>query len=128
MRYGRRHLHLAHQFGRTVTNPNKAKGSAFESALTKWLNDNGHPCKRTIAGATLDEGDIWLPNLPFTIDAKNCQRLELAKWTARADEQAGHMGKPVGLVWVKRRGVASPGGGFVCMSPDSFLRLAEVVR
>ena len=111
-----------------MTNANKAKGSAFESAVAKWLNENGHSCKRTIAGATLDEGDIWLPNLPFTIDAKNCQRLDLAAWTARADEQAGHMGKPVGLVWVKRKGIASPAGGYVVMSPHSFLRLAEVVQ
>lgn len=100
----------------------KDKGTAWETAIVRYLVDSGFPLaeRRALAGA-FDQGDIT--GVPAVIEAKNCRRDELAAWVDEATSEAVNAGVDVGVVWHHRRGKASPGEGFVTMSGAAFVRL-----
>jgi hypothetical protein len=111
-----------------VSNPQKAKGSAWERAVLETLRAAEIVAERIPAGATLDRGDLWLPHLPITIDAKNHRTPQLGPWVDRATEQARHAARPVGLVWHKRSGMTSPLDAFVTTSGRMMIELLAYVR
>lgn len=100
----------------------KGKGTAWETAIARYLADSGFPLaeRRALAGA-FDQGDI--AGVPVVIEAKNCARTELAAWVDEATSEAVNAGVDVGVVWHHRRGKGSPGEGFVTMSGATFVRL-----
>lgn len=104
----------------------KGKGTAWETAIVRYLNESGFPNaeRRALAG-TADKGDI--ANVPVVIEAKNCRRDELGGWVDEATSEAVNAGVDVGVVWHHRRGKASPGEGFVTMSGAAFVRLLRGV-
>lgn len=105
----------------------KDKGTAWETAIVRYLVDSGFPRaeRRALAG-TSDRGDI--ANLPVVVEAKNCRRDELPGWVDEATAEAVNAGVDVGVVWHHRRGKASPGEGFVTMSGATFVRLLREAR
>lgn len=100
----------------------KAKGTRFETAIVTYLTESGFPGveRRALAG-TADRGDI--SGLPVVVEAKNAARTELAAWVDEATAEAVNAGVDVGVVWMHRRGKASPGEGFVTMSGAAFVEL-----
>ena len=63
-----------------MTNRAKARGTAWETRLVKYLQENGFPYaeRRALTGA-LDRGDI--AGIPLVcLEAKNARRHELAQW------------------------------------------------
>lgn len=107
-----------------MANAAKAKGSKAERDVADFLAAVGVPCERIPAGATLDRGDLWVPNAAWpTIDVKNQQALDLAGWIDRAQEQAYNAGREAGVVWHKRRGKASPADWYVTMTGADFAAL-----
>jgi hypothetical protein len=104
----------------------KEKGTAWETAIVRYLKDSGFPLaeRRALAG-TSDRGDI--ANLPVVVEAKNCRRDELPGWVDEATSEAVNAGVDVGVVWHHRRGKSSPGEGFVTMSGAAFVRLLREV-
>lgn len=125
MRYGRRHLHHAHQLGRTVSNPQKAQGSRAECLVRDFLIACGVRCQRIPSGAFLDEGDIFVsdPRWP-SIDVKDHAAFQ-PRWLDRAQEQRTHSGRLFGVVWHKRRGKGNPAEWFVTMLGSDFVTLME---
>jgi len=123
----------------------KAKGTAAETAVVRFLQANGYPHaeRRALAGF-LDRGDVaGIPGL--VIEVKTAARMELAQWVTEAKLEATPV-RPVallgpdgrdsgkttweqvsdlGVVWHKRRGKGSPGDWYVTMDGWAFLALLE---
>jgi hypothetical protein len=105
----------------------KAKGTAAETAVVRFLQANGYPHaeRRALAGAQ-DRGDVaGIPGL--VIEVKAAARMELAAWL---DESAAESVRPdldedLPVVWHKRRGKGSPGDWYVTMDGWAFLALLE---
>ena len=109
-----------------MSNPNKAKGSAAERAVTDYLNVRGLEAERVPAGATLDRGDIWVPDKSFpAIQVKNHARLDLSGWVDDVAIQARNAGRDTGIVIHKRRGKGNPASWYVTCTLDTLITIIE---
>jgi hypothetical protein len=106
----------------------KAKGTAAETAIVKYLNDNDLLAVRNPPQGAKDKGDINLLGLPVAIEVKNCVRLELSEWLKEAKEEKTNAGASVGVVWHKKKGTTNPGDWYVTMSGEDFIRLLHSVQ
>jgi hypothetical protein len=96
----------------------KAKGTAAETAVVRFLQDEYHPHveRRALAGKA-DRGDVaGIPGL--VIEVKAAARMELAAWLDEARREAS--GTEFAVVWHKRRGKGSPGDWYVTMDGRTF--------
>lgn len=91
-----------------MTNPNKAKGTAWESALVRSLGGffagrYGLAPRRVAQTGVLDTGDLHGLS-PFVGQAKNYRNLTdgLREGLDGAELQAGRAGEPFGVAFVKR--------------------------
>jgi hypothetical protein len=110
-----------------MANAAKAKGSAFERAVTEYLRARGKRAQRIPAGAADDQADIFVfdPSWP-AIQVKNHAKFDLAGWVRDAEQQAHNAGRYAGIVWAKKRGTTDPGRCYVIMTGDAFMTLMEV--
>lgn len=109
-----------------MSNANKAKGSAAERAVTDHLNVRGVEAERVPAGATLDRGDIWVPDKNWpAIQVKNHARLDLAGWVDDVEAQAVNASRYAGIVVHKRRGKGNPGSWYVTCTLDTLITIIE---
>lgn len=110
-----------------MANAAKAKGSAFERAVTEYLRARGKRAQRIPAGAADDQADIFVfdPTWP-AIQVKNHAKFDLAGWVRDAEQQAENAGRTAGIVWAKKRGTTDPGKCYVIMSGEAFMTLMEV--
>ncbi|UQI46705.1 hypothetical protein M1P56_21305 [Streptomyces sp. HU2014] len=106
-----------------MANPNKQKGTAWESAVRDYLNrvlglvgeygvfldpfDAGNVRRPAQEGAR-DVGDIHAA--PFVLEAKNTKRPAVPTWIRQAETEAGHAGFPYGVVVQKVRGAPVAAG------------------
>lgn len=105
-------------------NRSKQKGTHFETAVVNFMREHGYPHveRRALNGST-DKGDIaGLPGV--VIEVKNCAKIELAKWLRETDAEIANAGAETGAVWIKQRGKASAGDGFIIQRPALWLPLA----
>lgn len=104
---------------------NRAKGTAWESAIVNFLRGHGWPhAERRAMGGTNDRGDI-AGIVGVVIEAKNHRTMDLAGWwseaqTERDNDQAQHA-----VLWLKRRGKASAGDGWVVLDGRTFAALLK---
>lgn len=108
-----------------MSNPNKAKGDAFERAVQDYLQANGFPwTEKTRAGYARDHGDLHLVPGPAVIaQAKNHARIALPEWLRELAEQIEYAGADHGFLAVKRRGVGDPGRSYAVMELSALVRL-----
>ncbi len=106
-----------------MSNPSKQRGTAWESALVRYLADNGFPhVERRALNGTQDRGDIaGIPGV--VIEAKNCKTATLGVWVDEAAVEQANDGAAHAAVWHHRRGKASPADGFVTMTGAQWVRL-----
>lgn len=102
----------------------RGKGTKWETAIVTYLQSRGwrHAERRTLAGR-LDRGDIN-GVVGLVIEAKNANRVELAAWLDEATREAAVL-EDKGVVWIHRRGKASPADGFVVMDGATFTALLK---
>lgn len=102
-----------------MANPNKVKGTQWESAIRDYLNafldlvdahgrfldpfDAGN-VRRPAQEGSRDVGDIHA--VPFVLEAKNTKSPAVPTWIRQAEIEAGHAGFPFGVVVHKVRGSA----------------------
>lgn len=110
-----------------MSNPSKAKGTAAETALLRWLYDNGHPeAIRNPPAGVKDVGDllVYSRGHRVVIEVKSVKdvargiREGLAELEAeKRNAQARH-----GVLVVKRHGTSDPGEWYairrVCDDPE----------
>jgi hypothetical protein len=102
---------------------NKAKGTAWESAICTYLNAQGWPyAERRATGGNHDRGDI-AGLIGTVVEAKNEARIDLSGWLREAHVERDNDGARIGAVWFKRRGVTDPGRSYVLLSGEDFARL-----
>jgi hypothetical protein len=107
-----------------VTNPARKKGTAWETAVVRYLAGRGLRATRKPLAGNQDKADIDLLDLPdIVIEAKNTQRTTLAEFLDQALKEAGHAGARVCAVWQHRRLAGSPGQGYVLLSGDHFTEI-----
>ncbi|MFF4392404.1 hypothetical protein ACFY0G_37485 [Streptomyces sp. NPDC001552] len=100
-----------------MANPNKAKGTQWESAIRDYLNAfltlvdaqgkfldpmNGLNVRRAAQEGARDVGDVHAA--PFVLEAKNTKTPAVPTWLRQAEVEAGHAGFPYGVVVRKVRG------------------------
>lgn len=103
----------------------RAKGTAAETAVVRWLREHGFPFaeRRALHGRD-DRGDI-AGIAGVALEVKNCARMELAAWMDEAKAEGSNADAPIFAVVHKRRGKGDPGDWFVTMPLSVF---AEVVK
>jgi hypothetical protein len=101
----------------------KQRGTAWESAIVRFLTDHGFPhAERRALSGTQDRGDVaGVPGI--VVEAKNCSATSLGVWMDEAIVEQANDGADYSAVWHHRRGKASPGDGFVTMTGAAWVRL-----
>ncbi|MGO8870936.1 MAG: hypothetical protein ACLQPH_05945 [Acidimicrobiales bacterium] len=87
-----------------MSSAERRKGSQFERDVVAFLRANGHPYAERAYGAGRpdDRGDVdGIPG--WTLELKNCQRLDLAGWCSEASSEAANARRPRWSVIFKRR-------------------------
>lgn len=102
---------------------NSRLGYDGERAVEVLWNERGRPVMRPRAGAAKDIGD--LVGLPIVQSVKNWGSLDLPRWVRGMQDQMVNAGLPVGVVWHKRRGKASPLDWYVTTSGLVAVELIE---
>lgn len=103
-------------------NRSKARGTAFETAVVRYLQEHGFPYaeRRALAGNS-DRGDIaGVPGV--AIECKAVQRIELAQFVDEAQRERANAGAALGVTVVKRR-QKSTGDAYVVMPLSAFVAL-----
>jgi hypothetical protein len=112
-----------------MTNPSKAKGTAFESSIVGYLRDTGWPYaeRRALHGGA-DEGDVTgIPGV--VVECKAGARSDLSGWLRELAVEVGHAKADIGVLVVKRKGVADPARQYAVMEFGAWCELlAEADR
>ena len=105
-----------------MSNPSRRKGTAFENAVVDYLRLNGwiHAERRALAGKN-DRGDV-AGVAGVCIEVKSA-KFEPGRFVAETVAEQANAGARVGAAWVKRRGKASAGDGYVLMTGEQFVQL-----
>lgn len=87
----------------------KAKGTAAETAVVKFLRDNGFPyAERRALHGTVDKGDITGCG-PIVFEVKNHKTMDLAGWVKELEVEIANAKADAGCVVAKKRGTTDPG-------------------
>ncbi|MFI9123837.1 hypothetical protein ACIGW0_31350 [Streptomyces bikiniensis] len=110
-----------------MSNPAKAKGTAWESLFTAYLREHHNPgAHRNVQMGSRDIGDVAGYYL-HAVEAKAEKTITLSDYIAQANREAVHAGQPFGCAVVKRRmkGVAD---GYVVRDVRTDVRLMNRLR
>lgn len=106
-----------------MANPNKTRGTAWESAVRNWLNAflglvdddgafldpfDGMNIRRAAQEGARDIGDVHA--VPFILECKDVRSPAVPTWLRQARAEAVHAGFPYGVVVHKVRGLGVRSG------------------
>lgn len=107
-----------------MTNPQKAKGSAYERLIRDYLNSSGFVVDRTRAGWKDDRGDLHGVQ-GFVWECKNHRRLALPAWIGELLVECRNAGADLGAVVHKKHGTTDPADQFATMPLWMLVRLLK---
>lgn len=99
----------------------RAKGTAAETAVVRYLQDNGfiHAERRALHG-TNDKGDITgIPGV--VIEVKNHAKLTLAEWVKELQQEMVNANADFGFVVAKKKGTTNPAEWYAVMPLEILL-------
>lgn len=102
---------------------NKAKGTAFETLIVRYLAEHGFPHaeRRALAG-THDLGDITgTPGIVW--ECKNHKTLSFSEWLEEAEREKTNAGADYGIVVAKRRGKGDAADQYAVMRLEDLVAL-----
>ena len=105
-----------------IVNPSKDKGDRAERALVDFLQHEGFPCRRILAGQHDDIGDIDVDE-DVVIEVKNRYRLELPGWCRALSAQIGNKDSAFGFIAFKPRGKTDPLDWVFVVNGETFLNI-----
>lgn len=109
-----------------MANPAKAKGTAWETAVVRYLTERGIPARRNPQHGAKDIGDIGgVPG--FALEAKAEKSYSFAAYVAQARVEARNAGEPFGAAVVKRHR-APVEDGYVVMDLETFADLLPYIE
>ncbi|MFJ9213042.1 hypothetical protein [Streptomyces sp. NPDC102264] len=110
-----------------MANPNKQKGTAWESLIVAYLRDHHNDAAhRNAQMGRLDIGDIDGYYL-HAVEAKAERTITLSSYIAQANREAVHAGQPFGCAVVKRR-MRGAADGYVVRDVATDVRLMNRFR
>lgn len=93
----------------------KQKGTAAETAVVKYLRENGFPyAERRALTGNYDKGDITGCG-PIVFEVKNHKAMDLAGWIAELRAEIANAEAMTGTVVAKKRGTTFPGDWYAIM-------------
>lgn len=93
----------------------RAKGTAAETAVVRWLQDHGFPyAERRALHGNSDKGDITGCG-PLVLEIKNHKTLDLAGWVKELETEMDNAGVDTGAVIAKKRGTTDVGDWYAVM-------------
>ena len=101
----------------------RAKGTAFETAVVRFLQENGfqYAERRALHGDT-DRGDITgTPALVW--ECKNHKTLKLSEWVRETETERHNDGADYGVLVVKRAGIGDVGKAYAIMTLEQMCQL-----
>lgn len=104
-----------------MSNPNKARGTRWESAIRDYASGRGLHAFRAIAQGEGDVGDVHLEGI-VCIQAKDDVSFSFSKWVKDVADQRLRAGLPFGVVVAKRR-QQPVGQAYAIMSYDTLLEM-----
>lgn len=108
-------------------NRSKAKGTAWETRLTRWLCENGFPdVERRALQGTLDKGDI-AGIAGVVLELKNCRTIDLAGWIDEAVKEKANAKAKIGAVIFPRRNYGTD-RAYVVMEMQQFAQMLLLLQ
>ncbi len=106
-------------------NPSKAKGTAAETAVVRYLHEEGFPQveRRTLSGS-YDRGDV-AGLTGIAVEVKACRTMALGSWVDESQVEKVNAEARIGVVWHKRIRHSNPGDWFVTMTGADFVQLLK---
>lgn len=103
----------------------KQKGTAAETAVVRYLRDNGfiHAERRALHG-TLDKGDITGCG-PIVFEVKDHKTITLSAWLKELHDEIVNANANTGAVVAKRRGTTNPGDWYAVMPVSGLVKLLK---
>ncbi|WP_458085775.1 hypothetical protein [Streptomyces malaysiensis] len=123
-----------------MANRAKAKGTAFETLVCNYLNEqlgltdadgkfhdflSPLNVKRQAQVGAKDVGDAWAP--PFCLEMKDTAQHDIPGYIRQANTEAANAGLPYGVAIVKKRR-ANVADSYVCMDLATFARVLSHIR
>lgn len=103
----------------------KQKGTAAETAVVKYLQENGFPyAERRALHGTADKGDITGCG-PLVFEVKNHQSFDLAGWLKELEAEMVNAKVDTGAVIAKKRGKGDPAEWYAIMPVRIFVGLLK---
>jgi hypothetical protein len=101
----------------------KQKGTAYETAVVRYLQDNGFPhAERSPLYGSGDRGDITgCPGIVW--ECKNHKSHDLAGWLRETEQERINANADFGVLTVKRAGVGDIGQQYAVMTLEQMCRL-----
>lgn len=85
-----------------MANPPRQKGTAFETAVVRYLNSCGFNVERRALSGNQDKGDIrGVPE--FVLECKATKAIDLAGFVDQTTAESINAGEPYGACIIKRR-------------------------
>lgn len=93
----------------------KAKGTAAETAVVRYLREHGFPyAERRALHGTVDKGDITGCG-PIVFEIKNHAKMDLAGWVKELEVEMDNATAATGSVIAKKRGTTDVGDWYAIM-------------
>jgi hypothetical protein len=111
--------------GNGVVSKAKQKGTAAETAVVRYLQENGFTyAERRALHGTLDKGDITGCG-PVVFEVKDHKTITLAAWLKELHEEVANAKANTGAVIAKRRGTMDVGEWYAVMPVSSLVKLLK---
>lgn len=105
-----------------MVNKPKVIGTAAETAVSIYFNEQGFPVERRALQGSQDKGDI--AGIPDTVvEVKAHKSMNLAGWIDETQVEKRNAGASLGVVFHKRRGKGNPAEWYVSMTGADFVNL-----
>lgn len=106
----------------------KAKGTAAETAVLKYLSEKEILALRNPPSGAKDKGDItiYLPR-KITLEVKNVKRMELSTWVDEAITERDNALADFGVVVHKRIRKGQPKDWYVTMNLEQFAQMVKLL-
>ncbi len=103
----------------------KQKGTAFETAVVRYLRDHGFPyAERAPLAGNKDRGDITgTPGLVW--ECKNAKEIRLAQWIEETQVEADNANADHGILVVKRPRHGDPGDAYAVLPLSDLVDLLK---
>ena len=103
----------------------RAKGTAFETLIVRYLNDHGFPhAERRALHGTADLGDITgTPGIIW--ECKNHKQLRLSEWMTQTETEKQNADAEIGVLVAKRSGRGTADDQYAIVTLETMVRLLK---